>query len=273
MKKVIVGLPIGGSSPKVVGFQNAQLLNETYVKSSDPIAAAYGGLGKFLTVNQLQIEDIAKICTTGVGASYINNDLLNRETVVADEFEAVGLGGLYISQLEEAIVVSVGTGTSLIYSSIDKTEHIIGSGVGGGTVLGLSSKIINYRDFDLISELASKGNLSHVDLLVGDISKNVPGLSLEATASNFGNVTDNASNEDFASAIMNLVFQSIGTTAVLASRLYKIKDIVIVGSVVHVKQAEKTLKQFEDLYQVNMLLPEKARFSTAIGAALTGMKR
>ncbi|NLJ94741.1 MAG: type II pantothenate kinase [Clostridiaceae bacterium] len=268
--KIVVGLDIGGSTTKVIGFKAKQLLNEVYVKSNDPIAAAYGGLGKFLIVNKLSIEDVCKICLTGVGASYIDKNLLNCETIIANEFEAVGLGGLYISGLKEAIVVSVGTGTSLIYSSLNKTEHIIGSGVGGGTVLGLSSKIINYRDFDLIDDLASNGDLSQVDLLVGDIAKSVPGLSLDATASNFGNVNDNASNEDLASAILNLVFQSIGTSAVLASRLFNINDIVIVGSVGQAEQAKKTLRQFEELYSVNVFFPEKAKFSTAIGAALSG---
>ncbi|MGB4610805.1 MAG: type II pantothenate kinase [Saccharofermentanales bacterium] len=266
--KIIIGLDIGGSTTKVVGFQGEKFLEVTYVRSSDPVAAAYGGIGKFLNVNKLKLDDIAQIRMTGVGASYITQDFFEVETVIADEFEAVGLGGLYISGIDEAIVVSIGTGTSFVYSNKVRTEHIIGSGVGGGSILGLSNKIFNFRDFNLISNLAENGDLTHVDLLVRDISKAVPGLSSDATASNFGNVNDDAKPEDLACGVVNMVFQSIGTMAVLAARLKKVKNIIFVGSVVHIPRGQKSLKQFTELYDVNIILPENARFSTAIGAAL-----
>ncbi|NLJ69866.1 MAG: type II pantothenate kinase [Clostridiaceae bacterium] len=266
--KVIIGLDIGGSTTKVVGFQNQNLLNFTFVESSDPLAAAYGAIGKFLDINKLKLNDIEQIRMTGVGSSYITHDFFEIETVIANEFEAVGLGGLYISQIDEAVVVSIGTGTSFVYSNKIKTEHIIGSGVGGGSILGLSNKIFNFRDISLISNLADNGDLTHVDLLVRDISKNVPGLSGDATASNFGNVNDDAKLEDLARGVVNMVFQSIGTMAVLAAKLKKVNDIIFVGSVVHIPQGKNTLKRFNELYDVNVILPENARFSTAIGAAL-----
>lgn len=266
---VTIGLDIGGSTTKVVGFYKKELLDLTFVKSSDPVAAAFGGLGKFMSINQLKLEDISQIKMTGVGSSYINKNFFGCETVVANEFEAVGLGGLHLSKIDEAIVVSVGTGTSMVYSDTKHTEHIIGSGVGGGTVLGLSNKMINFRDFGLISDLAEKGDLSKVDLLVSDISKAVPGLSSDATASNFGNVTDAAKPEDLACGIINMVFQSIGTMAVLSAKLKNTKNIVFAGSVLEIEQAKKTLKNFSDLYGVNIIFPDNAKFSTAIGAALS----
>lgn len=273
MDQIIIGLDIGGSTTKVVGFQNQQLLERVFVKSSDPVAAAYGGLGKFLSSNNRKLENVQEIRLTGVGSSYVNNNLLDLETVKANEFESVGLGGLYLSGLDEAIVVSVGTGTSLVYSNKETTEHIIGTGVGGGTILGLSNKIFNYRNFDSIAELALQGDLANVDLLVRDISKHVPGLSEEATASNFGNVNDDARPEDLAAGVLNMVFQSIGTMAVLAARLKNIKNIVIVGSVVNTAEAQNILSQFSDMYNVNIIVPQEARFSTAIGAALSTTTR
>ncbi len=267
--KVTIGLDIGGSTTKVVGFQNAELLNETFVKSSDPVAAAYGGIGKFLNSNHLKLRNVEQIRMTGVGASYVNGKLFETETVIANEFEAVGLGGLYVSGLTEAIVVSIGTGTSMVYSNKQKTEHIIGSGVGGGTLLGLSDKMIKYRDFDLISKLAEQGDLTKVDLAVKDISKYVPGLSSDATASNFGKINDSARPEDLAKGIINLVFQSIGTSAVLAAKLKNTRNIVFVGSVIDIEQGKETLAQFADMYQMNIVLPKNAKYATAIGAALT----
>lgn len=266
---IIIGLDIGGSTTKVVGFQGNELLDVTYVRASDPIAAAYGAIGKFLNINNLKLEDIKQIRMTGVGSSYMTQNFLEIETVISSEFEAVGLGGLYISQMEEAIVVSIGTGTSFVYSNLEKTEHIIGSGVGGGSILGLSNRMFNFRDFELISNLADQGELSHVDLLVKDISKTVPGLSGNATASNFGNVNDDAQAKDLAAGVVNMVFQSIGTMAVLCARNHNVKDIVFVGSVVHIAQGQRSLQQFAELYDVNVILPDNARFSTAIGAALS----
>ncbi len=133
----------------------------------------------------------------------------------------------------------------------------------------MSNKILNIRDFDLISDLADKGSLSNVDLLVSDISQAVPGLSSEATASNFGNVSDSAKQEDLACGIINMVFQSIGTMAVLSAKLNNTKNIVFSGSVMDIRQAQKTLHQFSELYDVNIIFPEQAKFSTAIGAALS----
>jgi len=178
------------------------------------------------------------------------------------------LGGLYISQIDEAVVISIGTGTSFVYSNKIKTEHIIGSGIGGGSILGLSNKILNFHNFDIISDFAEKGDLTHIDLLVRDISKKVPGLHSDATASNFGNVNDDAKLQDLACGIVNMVFQSIGTMAILAARLKKVNNIIFVGSVVHIPRGQKSLRQFVELYDVNVILPENARFATAIGAAL-----
>ncbi|NLM19190.1 MAG: type II pantothenate kinase [Clostridiaceae bacterium] len=266
--KIVIGLDIGGSTTKVVGFQREKLLEVTYVRSSDPVAAAYGGIGKFLNVNKLKLDDVEQIRMTGVGSSYITQDFFEIETVIANEFEAVGLGGLYISQIDEAVVISIGTGTSFVYSNKIKTEHIIGSGIGGGSILGLSNKILNFHNFDIISDFAEKGDLTHIDLLVRDISKKVPGLHSDATASNFGNVNDDAKLQDLACGIVNMVFQSIGTMAILAARLKKVNNIIFVGSVVHIPRGQKSLRQFVELYDVNVILPENARFATAIGAAL-----
>lgn len=267
---IVVGLDIGGSTTKVVGFADSKLLEYAFVKAGDPIAAAYGGVGKFLEINDLHTGDIAQIMMTGVGASHIRNTILDLPTKITGEFRAVGLGGLYVSGLDQAIVVSMGTGTSVVHCQGQEVDHIIGSGVGGGTLLGLANKMLNIRDFSLISDLADKGDLGQVDLTVADISKSqIPGLSGDTTASNFGKVSDNVSKEDLALGIVNLVFQSVGTTAVLAARNKQIKDIVLVGSVSLLPQGQKTMKNFSDLYQVSIHMPKNSEYATAIGAALS----
>ena len=266
---IIIGLDIGGSTTKIIGLKNRSLISKTLVKASDPVASAFGALGKFLNENELELSDVERIMATGVGASYIKGDLLGVPTRRTPEFRAIGLGGLFVSGLAEAVVVSMGTGTAIVRAAEDGAEHLIGSGVGGGTLLGLSNRMINVRDFDVFTQLAEKGNLKQVDLSIGDITKGeIPGLPSKTTASNFGNVNDSASAADIALGIINLVFQSVGTSAVMAARLSRVRQIVFTGNLSLVTQGKKVLSAFSDLYDVDIIVPESAEFATAIGAAL-----
>lgn len=266
---VRIGLDVGGSITKIIGFREGEPLIRTRVQADDPVASAYGALGKFLTENQLQLEEVRSIHATGVGASYLDGQLLRRETVIVPEFDAVGIGGLYTAGVERAIVVSMGTGTSIVYADQQEIRHIIGSGVGGGTLLGLSQVILNVRDFETIGEMAEGGNLRRVDLSIGDISRyDIPGLSSDTTASNFGRVGDRATPQDLALGVINLVFQSVGTDAVLAARLEHADKIVFTGNLAVLSKGCEVLRGFSELYQVDIVVPEQAEYATAIGAAL-----
>ncbi len=266
---IVIGLDIGGSTTKIVGLTGRELISKTLVRASDPVASAFGGLGKFLTENELALEEIDRIMVTGVGASYIHSSLLGVTTTKAEEFRSIGLGGLYLSQLKEAVVVSMGTGTAIVHAAGDQVDHVIGSGVGGGTLLGLSDRLLHVRDFTMFSDMADRGNLANIDLTIGDITRDtIPGLSADTTASNFGKISDNASAEDIALGIVNLVFQSIGTASVLVARQRQVSDIVFTGNLTLLKAGKNVLKAFSKLYDMTILLPTCAEFATAIGAAL-----
>lgn len=266
---IVIGLDIGGSTTKIIGLENDRLLGTTLVRASDPVASAFGAFGKFTNENNIDLRNIERVMVTGVGSSYLAGDLLNIKTIRTPEFQAIGLGGLYVSGLESAIVVSMGTGTAFISADKNNVEHIIGSGVGGGTMLGLSNRMTNVRDFKMFTELAETGDLSHIDLTIGDISrKEIPGLSSDTTASNFGKVTDTATSSDIALGIVNLVFQSVGTAAVLSAKLKNISQIVFTGNLTLVSQGKRVLGAFSSLYGVDIIVPDHAEFATAIGAAL-----
>ena len=266
---IIIGLDIGGSTTKIIGLHAGRLISKELVKASDPVASAFGALGKFISQNQLGLQAIERVMVTGIGASYLRGNLLDIPTIRTAEFRAIGLGGLYVSGLSQAVVVSMGTGTAIVRADEHEVEHLIGSGVGGGTLLGLSNRMINVRDFAMFNQLAAKGDLSHIDLTIGDLTRDeIPGLSADTTASNFGKVTDTASHEDIALGIVNLVFQSIGTSAVMAARMSHIRQIVFTGNLTLVSAGKRVLDAFSSLYHLDIMVPESAEFATAIGAAL-----
>ncbi len=141
--------------------------------------------------------------------------------------------------MSEALVVSMGTGTAFIRSSlINGFSHIGGSGVGGGTIMGLCSRLTCAQHFDTITKLAERGNLSQVDLMVKDIFQGaISTLPADLTAANFGHWADSATEEDTALGVLNMVFQTVGMMAVFACRNDTTRDVVLTGSLTEIPQA------------------------------------
>jgi type II pantothenate kinase len=265
----VIGIDIGGSTTKIVGFHNKQIFSPLLVRANDPIASVYGAFGKFLNANKLSIADIDRVMITGVGSSFITEKLYGIPTGKVDEFRAIGMGGLFLSGLPKAIIVSMGTGTALVTADGNDIKHIGGTGVGGGTMLGLSNKMLNVRDFDDLIETAQGGNLAHIDLTIGDIAKDaLAGLPAETTASNFGKISDLATKADLALGIINLVFQTIGMISVFATRINNIRDVILTGNLTNVPQSADIFERLEKLFDVSFNIPVNAEYATAAGAAI-----
>ena len=214
----VIGIDVGGSTTKIVGYTDGgKLISVLKVEAADPLTSAYGALGKFINENNLTLPEVKQIILTGVGSSLFKKEVYGIPTSKVDEFEAIGLGGLALSGKQEGLIVSMGTGTAFVRAGKDGIRHIGGSGVGGGTVLGLCSKLCGATSFKTVVEMAAGGSLQRVDLNIGDISKGIiPTLSADTTASNFGKMEDGASHNDLAIGILNMAFQTIGRMAVLA---------------------------------------------------------
>lgn len=270
----IIGIDVGGTTTKIVGYEGGNIFCPLLVRATDPVASVYGAFGKFLNEASMSLENIDRIMMTGVGASFIAGDLYGIPTEKVDEFRATGLGGLFLSNISKAIVVSMGTGTAFVMADGDSVEHIGGTGVGGGTLLGLSNKILNVRDFDSLVEAARGGNLANVDLAIGDITRDgVKGLPSETTASNFGKISDLASREDIALGIINLVFQTIGMLAVFATKINGVKDVVLTGNLANVPQSVVIFRTLERIFDISFHIPENAEYATATGAAISHAKQ
>ncbi|KAK4125326.1 fumble-domain-containing protein [Parathielavia appendiculata] len=90
------------------------------------------------------------------------------------------------------LLVNIGSGVSFLkVSGPRKYERVGGTSLGGGTLWGLLSLLTGARTFDEMLELASQGDNSKVDMLVGDIygtDYGKIGLKSTTIASSFGKV-------------------------------------------------------------------------------------
>ena len=267
--RIKVGLDIGGSTTKIVGMQDGKIIAREIVRAADPVTSAFGAVGKLINDHSISVNDIEQINITGVGSGYPQAPIFGIKTVVVEEFKATGLGGLYLSGLEHAVVVSMGTGTAYLDATKNSVRHIIGSGVGGGTLVGLGLALTGTSDAVKLSDMATSGDILKCDLTIGDITKNgVTGLPMNVTASNFGKAADDLSREDKMAGVFNLVYQAIGTVAVMASKQCNLNDVVFTGQLTDLKECQQYLLPFEDLYGVNIIIPEDAVFATALGSCL-----
>ena len=266
---MVIGIDVGISTTKIVGINNGNVVSPMRVKATDPVTSLYGAFGKYLYDNKIHLGDVEHVMLTGVGAAYISKPVYGLPTSKAGEFIADGLGARHESGKDKIIVVSMGTGTSLVRCDGDNIEHIGGIGIGGGTLQGLARLLLKTDDIRTLSEIAVMGNVSNINLRIGDISaKPLPGLPMSAVASLFGNAKSDASREDIAIGLIWMVLQSVGQSAVLASIGSNIREYVMIGNLTLLPQCRMVFPPIEKLYGVKLIIPNNSEFCTAIGAAL-----
>ena len=267
---IVIGIDVGISTTKIVGLRDGRVVSPIRITAADQVTSLYGAFGKYLHDNKISLQDVTRVMVTGVGASYVNEPIYGIPTEKVDEFIADGLGARFESGLDKAIVVSMGTGTSFVQCDGDDIRHIGGLGIGGGTLQGLARVMLNTRDWKQIQSLAMKGDISNINLRIGDISTHpLPGLPMEATASLFSKAQYNASQEDIALGIIVMVLQTIGSAAILSALNSGIKDFVLIGNLTLVPQCKEIYPMLEKLYDVHFHIPKYSEFCTAIGAALS----
>ena len=271
---VILGIDIGGSTTKIVGLRtDGSVVSMLRVRAEDQVTSLYGALGNYLTSSGLTLQDVRRVVLTGVGASYVDGDIFGLPTCKVDEFSASGTGALALSGQEQAVVVTMGTGTAFMWAERGgAVRHLCGS--GGGTLGGLCRKLVGMERFGQIKKLAEQGDLGQVDLTIADITCHpAPTLDPTLTAANFGNLAEDASPADLAAGAVNLVLQAIGTMTVLACQCCDTRTVVLTGSMTTLSQVKPNFENFEKLYGIHYIVPENATFATAIGAGLCSLKK
>lgn len=264
---MIVGIDIGGSTTDAVLLMNGEIVVVT-IETGDPFAAAAGALGKLLSTVGGRLTDIESIAVSGGGARCLEDRLFDVPVVKIPEIEAIGVGGSTLAERSSALVVSLGTGTALVSVQDQVIEHVGGTGVGGGTLLGLARHLLGVTRLDTLEQMAAAGDLTRIDLTVGDIAGGPVGIvPATATASNFGKVRADPRPEDKALALVNLVAEVTFTLSITAARARHHKDVVLTGKLTRVRSLRERLEALRPHRGENVIIPPYAEYATAIGTA------
>ena len=264
---MIVGIDIGGSTTDAVLVNSGEIVVVT-IETGDPLAAAAGALGKLLSTVGGVLADIQAIAVSGGGARWLEDQLFGVPVAKVSEIDAIGVGGSTLAEKSSALVVSLGTGTALVSVQGNTIEHVGGTGVGGGTLLGLARHLLGVTRLDTLEQMAAHGDLSRVDLTVGDIAGGPVGIApASATASNFGKVRADPTPADKALALVNMVAEVTFALSFMAARARHHTDIVLTGKLTRVQLLRERLEAVRPRRGENFIIPPYAEYATAIGAA------
>ncbi len=216
-------------------------------------------------------ELVENIIVTGTGASFLDDTYEGIKIIKVDEFDAIGYGGLLLSNINEAIVVSIGTGTTIIRSNLYKNERLTGTGLGGGTFVGLSNAILqnrlvnnNVKTFNELIEMAKLGNRKNTDLLIGDISKSAIGdMSFDITAANFAGTNKTFSENDLIASVANMIIENI---SLIVKGVNKELPVIYIGTFVSDEYIMNRFKELSEYIGNNVVFINDAAFAISIGA-------
>ncbi|EGA90078.1 pantothenate kinase [Planococcus donghaensis MPA1U2] len=262
---MIVGIDAGGTLIKVAYTKKGEVHFEKYpIAEIEQVADWVNNLGD------------CKVCVTG-GRSGVLVSLLDQPAQEMVEFEATHLGVQVLLEkngtLEDAyLVTNVGTGTSIHCIQDNMQERLGGTGVGGGTLIGLSHLLTGVTRYDEIVELASRGSRDRLDLKVKDIYEDKePPISGELTASNFGQnlfaISDGVTKEELLAAVIGLVGETVSTVSVQAARQCRSSTIVYIGSsFIDNPLLKEVVTSYTILRGSVPVFPDNGEFSGAMGA-------
>ncbi|MBO4816558.1 MAG: hypothetical protein J5507_06730 [Clostridia bacterium] len=121
----IIAIDIGTTTTKIIEYNNDKIVNKEIVLQKNAEEALY----EFLTKYEIKKENIEYIVLTGIGADKAKFNNTNIPIKIVEEFKAIAAGGLFLSNREEALIVSIGTGTALIRATKNDIRHLGGTRV------------------------------------------------------------------------------------------------------------------------------------------------
>jgi type II pantothenate kinase len=268
-----LGIHIGRTNTKVVLCENDKILKKLffYMSGKDSINVLDRSM-------DFDLNDIESVVLTGVGSSYIEKNkrlyklVKDKRIKMVSEIDSLAHGALNQTKLDHALIASCGTGTAFIHASYGSARHIGGSGIGGGTIIGLSNLLYGLDNIEEIKKYALLGDTNNIDSLIEDITlKKTKLLKPTVTASNFGKVATGVKYDklDVSSGILNMVYQTIAMLSVYAARSVGENNVVLVGAMSESEYAKKVLIDVKALHEdINFFIPKDGIYACALGATL-----
>lgn len=258
---MVVGIDMGASALKLCVLEGDEIVLTHYEHGQEhDVPALLARLG-------VEIERAEAIAITGLSSASSGLYNLGLPVKRIAEPDAIGAGGVWLSGRDNVIVTSIGTGSAFILARDGEYTHLGGTGLGGGTLKGLSNRVLGVSSMREFDRMALSGDTSKVDMLIGDFVETYGQLDPNITASNLSRLNPDASDEDWAAGIANMVLQVVGTMSLLACMGQKTSGVVVTGAVAGTELSRKNFETFTAAYGVDFIIPEHSDCATAIGAA------
>lgn len=262
-----IAIDLGGSTIDIVAFR----MNDefSFIASFESVLMDKSDPLSIITKANVDLAEVEAIALTGGHSRIFASELSGIPVYKVAEIEAIGKGGAFLADTENALVCSLGTGTCCVSARDGIFRHVGGTGIGGGSLLGLGKTLLDIPDFKSLQSLITRGESKNIDLSVAEIVGGgigvVPG---SATAANFAKADANSSREDIARGIANLVGQTIASIAIFAARAEQHDTIVLGGKLIRVPQIVEIIERTASIYARKIIVPEHAELLSAVGAGL-----
>ena len=270
-----ISIDFGITVTDIIKRDNDVILHEMTLSKEEPSPSLLSQL--FSDINFK--SDVNLLAVTGGKHLNLGDKIESTKIVHVNEIDAVGEGAMNLSGLSgknPIIIVSAGSGTACILAQDGNFMHCSGTGVGGGTVLGLSKLLLGTTDPIEIAKLAKEGNESGVDLILEDVVSGPIGeLPSDTTAVNFGKISkidSEISKQDIAAGIVNLVGQTAARIATSVATTFKASEIVVVGRSPSFNGLKNSLEQAASIMGFSPYFPKNGEYASALGALLVAEK-
>jgi type II pantothenate kinase len=275
----VVAIDFGASNTDAAAILNGKLRVWNEWRRGMPSVES---IHDILRAGGLRLSDVSLLAVTGGHHQILPDEIDGVPLLKVGELLAIGRGGQALAtgtwQLpsQPMLIVSAGSGTAMVAARGDQYQHATGTGVGGGTLLGLGKLLLGTADPVEIDRLAKAGNPNGADLALRDlVSGPIGQLPADATAVNFGRIArmdDAPSREDLAAALVNMIGQVIATLATNAARATQVQRGIVTGHMTDMETVRVTMARVGTFFGFPLETCAEAGHATVIGALLRALQ-
>ncbi len=270
MIQMKIGIDAGGTLVKVAYWESNNIVYQTFPSQAtgDAVSWLYNTF------------ENPTVCITG-GKSQLLAEKLTAPAKTVVEFDATNRGIQFLAGQQRYAIennfmfVNVGTGTSIHLVRDRGQQRIGGTGIGGGTLIGLGYLLTGVEDYTRMLQLASNGDRGNADLKVKDVFEGaLSPISGDLTASNFGKKESMIAQSPSASDILAAIIGMIGEVVVTISSQMAVQNdvdyIVYIGSSFRSNPLlQDIIEEYTRLVGMEPVFLENGEYSGAVGALLS----